>query len=95
MTSSTTPACLTLGVAALLIAAGATAAPAQSLKKRLTKHLDSGPLTHHHWGVAVLDDDGKLIFDRDATVLLGPDRSVDARLVTSKTVEVGRIPVTS
>lgn len=83
-----TPARLALAIVALLIA-GATTVPAQSLKKRLTKRLDQAPLDHHHWGVAVLDDEGTLVFDRDAGRMFTPASNTKLVVTAAATILLG------
>ena len=47
-------------------------AAGQTAKARLTTALDHAPLDRHHWGVAVLDDRGRLVFSRNADRLFVP-----------------------
>ena len=83
-----TPTRVTRTLAALLVAVTALA-PAQSLKKRLTKRLDAAPLDHHHWGVAVLDDNGTLVFDRDAARMFTPASNTKLVVTIAATVLLG------
>jgi D-alanyl-D-alanine carboxypeptidase/D-alanyl-D-alanine-endopeptidase (penicillin-binding protein 4) len=46
--------------------------PAQSLSRRLDRLLDAPGFDRHHWGVAVLDTTGTVLFARNATRLFVP-----------------------
>ena len=46
--------------------------PGQSLSRRLDRLLDAPGFDRHHWGVAVLDTTGKVLFERNATRLFVP-----------------------
>src|SRR4051794_7210057 len=46
--------------------------PAQSLAKRLDARLDRPPFNRQLWGVAVADENGKLIYSRNADRLFIP-----------------------
>src|SRR5574340_230320 len=59
-----------LALATLLSIAGAAApapAAAQSLARRVDRLLDAPPFDHSLWGVALVDEHGKLIYQRNAT----------------------------
>ncbi len=58
-------------------------AAGQSAKARLTIALDQAPLDRHHWGVAVLDPRGRLVFGRNADRLFMP--ASNTKLVVSAT----------
>ena len=49
-----------------------TALPAQSLPKRLDARLDRKPFDRNLWGVAVVDDRGRLLYGRNAERLFVP-----------------------
>lgn len=68
-----------------LAAAGLTAAPAagQGAKARLTMTLDQAPFDRHQWGVAVLDDQGRLVFGRNPDRLFVP--ASNTKLVVTAT----------
>ncbi len=70
-------ACLALTIGHLTPAAG------QGLRERLTPKLDLPPLDRHHWGVAVLDPAGRLLFGRNADRLFVP--ASNAKLVVTAT----------
>jgi D-alanyl-D-alanine carboxypeptidase/D-alanyl-D-alanine-endopeptidase (penicillin-binding protein 4) len=62
-------------LSALATAAAVTAPSAQAQKglaKRLDARLDAPPFAHQLWGVAVLDDKGKLLYGRNADRLFIP-----------------------
>lgn len=73
-----------------LLAAAALAAPAgaaaQSLAKRLTTELDQPPLDRHQWGIAVLDQRGRLVFGRNADRMFMP--ASNAKLIVTSTATV-------
>ncbi len=63
------------GTARLLLATilfPTASAAGQSNRARLTTALDLPPLDRHHWGVAVLDNRGRLVFGRNAERLFVP-----------------------
>ncbi|MEO8449952.1 MAG: D-alanyl-D-alanine carboxypeptidase, partial [Gemmatimonadota bacterium] len=59
---------------------------AQSVTKRLTQRLDTAPLDHHLWGIAVLDQHGKLIFGRNSDRLFIP--ASNTKLVVAATAAI-------
>jgi D-alanyl-D-alanine carboxypeptidase/D-alanyl-D-alanine-endopeptidase (penicillin-binding protein 4) len=83
-----------------------TALPAQSLTKRLDSRLDRAPFDRNLWGVAVVDERGKLLYGRNAERMFVPASNtklvvtaVAAALLppdfTVKTSLYGNGPVTS
>jgi len=61
-------------LAATAIAGSAVALPveAQAITPRITRRLDRPPLDRHLWGIAVLDDGGRLVVGRNADRLFTP-----------------------
>ena len=56
-------------------------APASALARRLDRRLDSAPLDHFLWGIAVIDDRGHLLYGRNAERLFVPAST--AKIVVS------------
>lgn len=75
-----------LALIALLAAGAASPTAAQSLKKRLTKRLDLPALTRHHWGVAVVDETGRLIYERDGERMFTPASNTKLVVTAAATV---------
>lgn len=65
---------LALAAAIGSVATTVAAAPVagQTLTRRLTRRLDSLPLDRHVWGIAVLDQAGRLLYGRNADRLFMP-----------------------
>ena len=76
---------------AVLAAIGfpAHGAAGQTAKARLTTALDQAPLDRHHWGVAVLDPQGRLVFGRNADRLFTP--ASNTKLIVTTTA-LGMLP---
>lgn len=68
------PARATGTALAILTAAAALATPlqAQSLKARLDRRLNTPPWNHNFWGIAVMDDRGRLLYQHNAEKLFMP-----------------------
>ena len=62
------------------------ALPAQSLARRLDRLLDAAPFDRHSWGVAVLDNTGKLLYQRNATRLFIPASNTKLIVAAAATV---------
>jgi D-alanyl-D-alanine carboxypeptidase/D-alanyl-D-alanine-endopeptidase (penicillin-binding protein 4) len=65
-------AAIRLRLAASLVLTLAGALPAQTLNRRLDARLDGPELNRHLWGVAVTDQDGHLLYGRNADRLFVP-----------------------
>ncbi len=72
-------------MAAIVLCAAASLGPsvlgAQSLSKRLDRRLDAPPFDRAFWGVAVVDQKGKLVYGRNEHRLFTPAST--AKLVVS------------
>ena len=56
----------------VLLLAAAAPLPAQSLTRRLDSRLDAAPFNRHLWGVAVIDQRGKVLYGRNHERLFVP-----------------------
>lgn len=70
-----------LALMTLALAALPRTAPGQSLTRRLEARLDQPQLLRHHWGVAIEDQSGRLLFGRNAGRLFIP--ASNTKLITS------------
>jgi serine-type D-Ala-D-Ala carboxypeptidase/endopeptidase (penicillin-binding protein 4) len=86
--SATVPRCA--GVVTALLLFGSSALPAQTpLARVLDARLDQHPFGRQFWGVAVLDDRGRVLYSRNADRLFVPAST--AKLAVSA-VSVARLP---
>ncbi len=75
----------------LAAAAGpADSAAGQGAKARLTMALDQAPLDRHHWGIAVLDPAGRLVFGRNADRLFMPASNTKLVVTATALAMLGR-----
>lgn len=79
----------TVLILAILSLSAAHSLPAQSLRKRLDRVLDTPPLNRHLWGVAVADSNGRLLYSRNADRLFTP--ASNTKLVVTA-VAASRLP---
>jgi D-alanyl-D-alanine carboxypeptidase/D-alanyl-D-alanine-endopeptidase (penicillin-binding protein 4) len=79
----------TVLILAILSLTAGHALPAQSLRKRLDRVLDTRPLNRHLWGVAVADSSGRLLYSRNADRLFIP--ASNTKLVVTA-VAASRLP---
>lgn len=68
----------------------ADSAAGQSAKARLTMALDQAPLDRHHWGIAVLDPAGRLVFGRNADRLFMPASNTKLVVTATALAMLGR-----
>ncbi len=64
-------------------------ASSQSLTKRLNERLTRAPFDRHHWGVAVLDEQGKLLFGHNAERLFTPASNTKLIVTATATMLLG------
>lgn len=65
-------------------------AAGQSARTRLTMALDHAPLDRHHWGIAVLDPAGRLVFGRNADRLFMPASNTKLVVTATALAMLGR-----
>jgi D-alanyl-D-alanine carboxypeptidase/D-alanyl-D-alanine-endopeptidase (penicillin-binding protein 4) len=63
---------LVTSLTALLLLLGAARLPAQSLPRRIDARLDAAPFDRQLWGVALVDEQGRLLYGRNARQLFIP-----------------------
>ncbi|MHB1329551.1 MAG: D-alanyl-D-alanine carboxypeptidase, partial [Gemmatimonadales bacterium] len=76
-------------MAVLLTAMAPAMAGAQSLTKSLNERLTAPPFNRHHWGVAVLDERGKLLFGHNAERLFTPASNTKLLVTAAATMLLG------
>ncbi len=64
-------------------------AGAQSLTKSLTDRLAAPPFDRHHWGIAVLDERGRLLFGHNAERLFTPASNTKLIVTAAATMLLG------
>ena len=64
-------------------------ASSQSLTKSLTHRLNQAPFDRHHWGVAVLDERGRLLFGHNAERLFTPASNTKLIVTAAATMLLG------